>query len=116
VMRLASLLGKAWRRDPLAVSAQHTFEAATYSGAKMLRLNAGRIEKGYLADLCLVNLLTPAFTPNFNFVSNLVYSADGSCIDTVICDGKVLMENRRVEGEEEILRHAAQSAYNLINR
>lgn len=116
VMRLASLLGKAWRRDPLAVSAQHTFEAATYSGAKMLRLNAGRMEKGYLADLCLVNLLTPAFTPNFNFVSNLVYSADGSCIDTVICDGKVLMENRRVEGEEEILRQAAQSAYNLINR
>jgi len=33
----------------------------------------------------------------------MIYSADSSCIDTVICDGKILMQNRRVPGEEEII-------------
>jgi 5-methylthioadenosine/S-adenosylhomocysteine deaminase len=33
----------------------------------------------------------------------MVYSADSSCIDTVICDGKILMQNRHVPGEEEII-------------
>ena len=57
-----------------------------------------------------------AFTPNFNFVSNLVYAANGSCIDTVICNGQVLMENRVVKGEDEILEKAAECAYNLVRR
>ncbi len=33
----------------------------------------------------------------------MVYSADSSCIDTVICNGKILMQNRHVLGEEEII-------------
>ena len=79
-------------------------------------LKAGRIAEGYLADLCLVDLDIPAFTPNHNFVSNLVYAANGSCIDTVICDGKILMENKKVPGEDEIMEKAAEIAYNLMKR
>ncbi len=69
-----------------------------------MRINTGKIQEGYLADLSLVDLKIPAFTPNFNIDSGLVYAANGSCIDTVICNGKVLMENRHVPGEDEILR------------
>jgi 5-methylthioadenosine/S-adenosylhomocysteine deaminase len=58
------------------------------------------------ADLCLIDIHIPAFTPNHNFVSNLVYSANGSCVDTVICAGRILMQNRKVEGEAEILENA----------
>jgi len=58
----------------------------------------------------------PAFTLNFNFISNLVYAANGSCIDTVICDGKILMQDKKVPGEEEIMERAAQIAYNLMKR
>jgi len=79
-------------------------------------LKAGRIAEGYLADLCLVDLDIPAFTPNHNFVSNLVYAANGSCIDTVICDGKILMENKKVPGEDEIMEKATEIAYNLMKR
>ena len=79
-------------------------------------LKAGRIAEGYLADLCLVDLDIPAFTPNHNFVSNLVYAANGSCIDTVICDGKILMQDKKVPGEEEIMEKAAEIAYNLMKR
>lgn len=115
-MKLASLLGKAWRRDPEAVTADEIFRTATADGSEILGLEAGRVEAGCLADLCLVNLNEPAFTPNFNFVSNLVYAANGSCIDTVICNGKVLMEHRHVPGEEEIMEQAARAAYQLIRR
>lgn len=115
-MKLASLLSKVWRKDPEAVPAGQIFRAATEQGASIFGLKTGRIAEGYLADLCLVDLNLPAFTPNFNFVSNLVYAANGSCIDTVICDGKVLMQDRKVPGEEEILERSAQIAFNLMAR
>ena len=108
-MKLAALLGKAWRKDPEVLTAPEMLEAATC-------MKAGRIEEGYLADLCLIDLQSPAFTPNFNFVSNLVYAANGSCVDTVICNGKVVMRHKQVPGEAEILEQAARCAYNLVKR
>lgn len=109
-MKLASLLGKAWREDPQALPASSMLHAATEQGAEILNLKAGRIAEGCLADLCLIDLNLPAFTPNHHFTSNLVYAANGSCADTVICDGKLLMQNKRVAGEEEILRQASRIA------
>nr|MDA3879895.1 hypothetical protein [Prolixibacteraceae bacterium] len=72
--------------------------------------------EGYLADISLVDLQLPEMTPNFNLISNLVYSANGNCVDTVICDGKILMENRHVPGEEEIMEQANKVAHDLVKR
>jgi len=102
-MKLASLLGKVWRKDPEALTCDEMFEAATKTAADILNIDSGRIKEGLCADLCLIDLHLPALTPNHNFVSNLVYSANGSCVDTVICAGRILMQNRKVEGEAEIL-------------
>ncbi len=113
-MKLASLLGKGWRKNPVVLTADEMFFAATQEGADMLGIHAGRIEEGYLADLCLIDLNMPAFTPNFNFISNLVYAANGSCVDTVICNGKILMQHKEVPGEDEIMERTAQIAYNLV--
>jgi 5-methylthioadenosine/S-adenosylhomocysteine deaminase len=113
-MKLASLLGKGWRRNPEVLTAGEILHAATANGADILGIKSGRLEAGYLADLCLIDLNIPAFTPNFNFVSNLVYAANGSCVDTVICDGKILMQNKKVPGEEEIMAQTSQRAYKLI--
>jgi 5-methylthioadenosine/S-adenosylhomocysteine deaminase len=49
-------------------------------------------------------------------ISDIVYSANGSCVDTTICDGKVLMQNRHVEGEEEIIANARKVANDLVKR
>ncbi|MDF9830628.1 amidohydrolase [Parabacteroides sp. PF5-6] len=114
-MKLAALLGKGWRKDPEILTAPEMLYAATEAGAAIAGLNTGRIAEGCLADLCLIDLCSPVFTPNFNFVSNLVYAANGSSVDTVICDGKILMENRKVPGEEEILRQAQGVALRLTN-
>jgi 5-methylthioadenosine/S-adenosylhomocysteine deaminase len=113
-MKLASLLGKAWRKDPEALTAAEMLHAATAQGADIAGLKTGRIREGYLADLCLIDLRTPAFTPNHNFTSNLVYAANGSCVDTVICDGNILMQHRKISGEEEILSHVREIAGKFI--
>jgi len=96
--------------------ARQAWEIATVNGARALGLNSGVIKEGTLADIILVNLKNVEFTPNHNLISNLVYSANGSCVDTVICDGKVLMKGRRVEGEDEIIRKANDVAMNLAQR
>ena len=115
-MKLASLLGKSWRGDPEAVTCDAIFHAATAAGADILGLRTGRIAEGYLADLCLIDLRQPAFAPNHNLISNLVYAANGSCVDTVICDGRVLMRDKHVPGEEEIMERASRAAYDLMRR
>ncbi|MCF8357144.1 MAG: amidohydrolase [Prolixibacteraceae bacterium] len=115
-MKLAALTGKVAWNDPTMWSAEETFAIATETVETVTGIKAGKIEEGYLADLSLVNLNVPEMTPNFNLISNLVYSANGNVVDTVICDGKVLMENRKVPGEEEIMEKAAQAAFNLVRR
>ncbi|MCK5674742.1 MAG: hypothetical protein KAH95_15285, partial [Spirochaetales bacterium] len=64
---------------------------------------SSEIKVGAHADFLLLNPDTPELIPSHNLISNLVYSANGSCVDTVICDGEILMENRKVKDEEEIL-------------
>jgi len=106
--KTASLVQKAWRNNPTAMPAGEALQCITENGAKIVGINSGKIAEGYLADLNIVNLKTPAFTPNFNVVSNLLYAAHSDCIDTVICDGKILMETRCVPGEEDILKRVNQ--------
>ncbi len=90
----------------------------TRNGADALRINSGgsSIAEGSAADLLLIDLLLPEMTPFHNLNSNMVYSARGSCVDTTICDGVVLMQNRVVPGEAEILRRASEVTYDLVNR
>lgn len=113
-MRLASFLGKVWRFDSTAVKADDIFASSTGIGADILGINAGVIEEGKLADICLVDLNRPEMVPVHNLVSNLVYSASGAFVDTVICDGRILMEGGYVEGEEKIIRQAREVAERLV--
>lgn len=115
-MKLASLLNKSWRKDPEAFTCNEAFFAATQAGADILDINTGRIAEGCLADLCLIDLNMPVFTPNFYFLSNLVFAANGSCIDTVICDGRIVMRDKKIPGEDEIMDNAARAAYDLMKR
>ncbi len=112
-MKFAALLQKSARNDPTAMPAGEAWEMATISGARALGLNAGVITEGMLADIILVNLKGVEFTPNHNLISNLVYSANGSCVDTVICNGSILMQGRKVKGEDEIIQKASEVAMNL---
>lgn len=115
-MRMAALLGKVSFQDPTVFRASDVYQAATSEGYKILGIDGGRLEEGALADLCLVRSKTPIMVPCHNLVSNLVYSADGSVVDTTIVDGRVIMLHGMIEGEEEILDKAAEKAYRLIGK
>lgn len=116
-MKLASLLGKAWRFDPTATKAAAIYESATLGGAAILGIDAGRIAEGALADLSLVDLNVPELVPLNNLTSNLVYATSGSsCVDTVIIDGVIRMRGKYVPGQEEIIREARQTADRLFGR
>jgi len=115
-MKHAALLQKVHRMDPTAAPSNEVFDMATINGAKALGIDAGGIRKGRLGDIVLIDLKRPELAPNHNLIANLVYSAKGSCADTVICDGKVLMEKGKVLGEEEIIEKASATAEDLFSR
>ena len=96
--------------------ASEAFALATLNGAKAFNLECGEIKEGKLADLLLIDLNDIHLNPPHNLISNLVYAAHGSCVDTTICDGKILMQDRRVEGEEEIIEKTNEVALDLIER
>lgn len=115
-MKFASLLQKYHNNQPTVLPAKEAFEMATLNGANAFNLNAGVIEEGKIADLILINLKDVHLVPMHNLISNLVYSANSSCVDTTICDGKILMQNRIVKGEDKIKEEAQNVAEDLISR
>ena len=115
-LKTAAIVQKAWRRNPEAIPLETLLKIGSENAAKALGLNAGKIEEGKLADIALVDMNNVWFTPNYNFEANLVYSANSSCIDTLICDGRIVMRGRKVEGEQEILDNANACAERLMSR
>ncbi|MFH1850599.1 MAG: amidohydrolase family protein [archaeon] len=113
-MKIASLLQKSVQGRQTAMPAPEAFSMATRGGADALGLDLG-IKEGNPADIVLVDLNRPELTPHYNLVSDIVYSANGSCADTVICDGRVLMENRQVRDEDKILEQARDAARRLTS-
>ena len=96
-MKFAALLQKVSTLNPKLATADEVINMATFNGANALGIDAGSIEVGKKADLILVDTNHPNMTPMSNAISsNLVYSANGSNVDTTICNGKVLMENRKL--------------------
>ncbi len=114
-MKLTALLQKVNLLDPQVLPAQETFNMATKNGAKALNIDAGVIEENKLADIILVDTLVPHMNPVRNPLSNIIYSALGNDVDTVICDGKILLENKNLTtlNEQEIIEDAKVAALEL---
>lgn len=90
-MKFAALLAKASSGDPEVMPADEALAMATRNGAAAFGIDAGVIQEGKLADALLVRLDDVRMQPCHNLVSNWVYAAGSSCIDTVICNGRILM-------------------------
>ena len=102
-MYLAALLFKDIRFDPRVMGAEVALEMATVRGARALGMEheIGSLEPGKKADIVLFNADTPQWQPLYCEPYNLVYSASGDSADTVIVDGKIVMENREVKTIDE---------------
>lgn len=117
-VQLAALLHKVNEYDPLAVPAFEALKMGTEYGAKAVGLDGlGRLETGAKADIVLVSMKGAAWCPRFNEVSLLVYSGNAGDIDTVICDGKILMEHRELTTlDEEKIKYEAQRCAERLTR
>ncbi len=92
-MKFCALLHKQHRWDPQVITASTVFDMATIGGAHCLNYERtiGSLEIGKKADIIILDTHKPHLTPNHNFVSNLVYAAEGSDVCTTIVNGKILM-------------------------
>lgn len=120
-MRYAALLQKPIH-GPTAMPAKDVFYMATLGGAKSLGLEKeiGSLEPGKKGDLSILNLNTFHTSPSFGVdpVSQIVYSATPENVETVIINGKIVMENRRMQtiDEQTVLLEGEKSMERLLKR
>ena len=104
-MKTAAYLQKINTMDPTSIKAYDILKMATIEGAKVLQLEneIGTVEVGKKADLIIINKDKTHLYPENDLCTNLVYSANGADVDTVIVDGKILMQNRKLVSINEKL-------------
>lgn len=119
-INLAAIINKAVNLDAVSVPAKSALEMGTINGAKALGWNneIGSIEVGKKADIILIDTDKPHFYPHHNIISSLAYSAQASDVDTVIVDGKIIMEKREIKtlDVEKIKFMAEKQGKDLVTR
>jgi 5-methylthioadenosine/S-adenosylhomocysteine deaminase len=97
-MDTAAKLHKVFSGDPKVMSAREALELATIRGAQALHLEKeiGSIEVGKRADLVLVERSELNQIPSYNIYSDLVYATKASGVQTVIINGRLVMQGRRL--------------------
>jgi len=119
-MKTATLLQKLAYSNPSVLPVYDVLEMATINGAEALGLenSIGSLEPGKKADVILIDLSKPHLKPLHNVMANIVHSAHGSDVNTVIVDGKILMEDRCLKtlDEKMIMEKATSAASNLLSR
>ncbi len=118
-MRMASYFGKVIGHDLTAATAAQVFEAATIGGARALgRSDLGRLAPGAKADIVIIDLSggdSLRYGPVRDPVNSLVECGIGDDVETVIVDGIVRMEGRKIPGVDcAVLRQNAQSSAEQI--
>ncbi len=117
-MKLASLLQKHHFGDSTRLDASSVVNLAVgeYSDAFSPWGVGGHLFEGSPADLIVVDLNHPQVRPVHNIESNLAYAANGSLVETVIIAGRIVMEDRAVRDEAEIIAEATRCADELVRR
>jgi 5-methylthioadenosine/S-adenosylhomocysteine deaminase len=109
-MGSAARLHKVATLDPTAAPAHAVLRMATLGGAEALHMEdrIGSLEPGKRADLIVLDLSGPGALPLYDAASHVVYSTRADAVETVIVEGKVLMERRKIRtlDVEEIRRRA----------
>ncbi len=97
-MDTAAKLAKVRRLDPTALPAREALALATRRGAQVLGWDReiGSLAPGLKADLAVIDLDQPHLTPIYDPYSHLVYAATGADVHTVMVEGRLLVENRRL--------------------
>lgn len=119
-MFLVAGVYKEVRLNTSVMPPERVVEMATINGARcaLWEDEIGSIEVGKKADLTLFDTQMAQWQPLYNPVANLVYSATGASVDTVICDGQVLMEDKQLKtlNEQEIFREVKRLMPGILEK
>lgn len=124
-MKVAALMQKLHHLDATLLPARQVLRMATVNGARALGMQKelGSLEGGKKADIVIIDLMKPHLSPVLvgefsNIIPNIVYAAQASDVETVLIDGKIVMENRTLKtvNEEEVMERATKATYELLER
>jgi len=108
------------RLDPKVIRPEKAVEMLTLDGARTLlwEHETGSLEVGKKADITILDIMRAEWLPVHNPVANLVYCAHGGCVDSVICDGQVVLRNREILtlDEDAIRAEAIDRARSIVSR
>ncbi|MGD0804263.1 MAG: amidohydrolase family protein [Candidatus Bathyarchaeia archaeon] len=101
-MRIASYVSKLADWDYSSGTSREIFDSATIRGAKALgKIDIGRLAKGALADITVVDMTTINNVPCRDPIRNIVNSTQRSDVRIVMVDGEVLVENGKLVKDDE---------------
>ena len=98
-LRTAAFLQKSATGDPCVLPAYEALRLATANGARAMGCADGELgvlREGALADVIVIDLQKPHLQPVHDIVSNLVYCGKAADVETVVVDGRLVVENRRL--------------------
>jgi len=113
-MNTCAKIHKGLSLDPTIMPAKTVLKMATVSPAQMFSLNIGVLKKGNFADLIIINFKQPHLFPFYNPYSHLVYAVHGTDIKTVIINGKIIVEDKKLLSINS--QKIKTNIYNLANK
>lgn len=118
-LKLAAILHKGVRNDPVAVPADQALRMATILGADSVfqKETIGSLEVGKQADLIMLDSAQAHFHPAHNPVSHVVYAANGRDVTDTIVAGRFIMRDRELlTVDEEQVIYEANRMFQLLKR
>jgi 5-methylthioadenosine/S-adenosylhomocysteine deaminase len=119
-LKATVLMHKVHSLNPTIMSAEKVLEMATIDGARAIGKEdqLGSIERGKTADLILLNPWMANMMPIHRLESQVVYCGKAENIDTVMIDGKIVLQDRKLLtiDENQVLRKAQKLVDEQVER
>jgi 5-methylthioadenosine/S-adenosylhomocysteine deaminase len=108
-MRTCSLLQRVRLLDGAALSAEAAFDLGTRAAGALVRLEAGTIAPGRLADLVAIDLAHLSLQPRNDLLKSVVYAMSPAAVTDVWVHGRRVVEHRRLAttSEDELVARVA---------
>ncbi|MCM8830616.1 MAG: amidohydrolase [Candidatus Omnitrophica bacterium] len=94
--KFGAIIQKNLFSNPTICNANQILYMLTEGGAKALKLNSGKIQEGFLADLVFFDLKSPELVPFVNNAAWIIYAASSFSISDLIINGEFVMQNKKI--------------------